>query len=114
MVFAIPVLPLVFTSIELEGFNQSRMNEAIEVLKKAETVNPRQTQAVYYLGWAYENQAKDAVWTPGLREIFEYRDLGFKDSTNGDYVAHIVKANGKKQTDEVQHWHIHECDFQCG
>jgi mannose-6-phosphate isomerase-like protein (cupin superfamily) len=64
-------------------------------------------------GWQFNhNLAKDADWTPGLREIFEYRDLGFKDSTNGDYVAHIVKANGKKQTDEVQHWHIHECDFQ--
>ena len=24
---------------------------------------------------------------PGLREIFEYRDLGIKDGTNGDYVA---------------------------
>jgi mannose-6-phosphate isomerase-like protein (cupin superfamily) len=64
-------------------------------------------------GWQFNhNRAKDANWTPGLREIFDYRDLGFKDSTNGDYVAHIVKANGKKQKDEVQHWHIHECDFQ--
>lgn len=64
-------------------------------------------------GWEFShNKASEAEWTPGLREIFEYRDLGFKDSTNGDYVAHIVKANGKKQKDEVQHWHIHECDFQ--
>jgi mannose-6-phosphate isomerase-like protein (cupin superfamily) len=58
------------------------------------------------------NKASEADWTPGLREIFEYRDLGFKDSTKGDYVAHIVRANGKEQSDEVQHWHIHECDFQ--
>ncbi len=58
------------------------------------------------------NQAGDAKWTPGLREIFDYRDLGIKDGTKGDYVAHIIKANGKKQQDTVQQWHIHECTFQ--
>lgn len=56
--------------------------------------------------------AENAEWTPGLREIFEYRDLGIKAGTNGDYIAHIVKANGKKQEDKVQEWHIHECTFQ--
>jgi hypothetical protein len=58
------------------------------------------------------NQASDAKWSPGLREIFDYRDLGIKDGTKGDYVAHIIRHNGKKQKDKVQHWHIHECDFQ--
>jgi len=64
-------------------------------------------------GWKFvHNLASDAEWTPGLREIFEYRDLGIKEGTNGDYVAHIVKANGKEMKDEVQHWHVHECTFQ--
>jgi uncharacterized protein YjlB len=58
------------------------------------------------------NQAGDAKWAPGLREIFDYRDLGIKDGTKGDYVAHIIRHNGKKQKDKVQQWHIHECDFQ--
>jgi len=63
--------------------------------------------------WSFvHNQADDAEWTPGLREIFEYRDLGIKNGTNGDYVAHVIKHNGKEQADEVQQWHIHECDFQ--
>ena len=63
--------------------------------------------------WEFShNQAADAEWTPGLREIFEYRDLGIKDGTKGDYVAHIVRHNGKEMKDEVQQWHIHECDFQ--
>ena len=57
-------------------------------------------------------KASDAGWTSGLREIFEYRDLGIKDATKGDYVAHIVKANGKEMADEVQHWHVHDCTFQ--
>ena len=63
--------------------------------------------------WKFShNLASEAEWTPGLREIFEYRDLGIKDSTNGDYIAHIVKANGKKSADKVQEWHIHDCTFQ--
>ena len=63
--------------------------------------------------WEFSlDKASDAVWTDGLREIFEYRDLGIKDATKGDYVAHIVKANGKEMADEVQHWHVHDCTFQ--
>ena len=58
------------------------------------------------------NIAKDAEWKPGLREIFNYRDLGLKEGTNGDYIAHIIKANGKELKDEVKEWHIHECEFQ--
>lgn len=58
------------------------------------------------------NEAANAEWTPGLREIFEYRDLGIKDGTKGDVVAHVIRHNGKEQKDEVQQWHIHECDFQ--
>jgi quercetin dioxygenase-like cupin family protein len=63
--------------------------------------------------WDYvHNKASEADWTEGLRDIFEYRDLGIKNGTKGDYVAHIVKANGKKSADEVQQWHIHDCTFQ--
>jgi uncharacterized protein YjlB len=58
------------------------------------------------------NQASEARWTPGLREIFEYRDLGVKDGTKGDYVAHLIRHNGKKVKDQVQHWHVHDCSFQ--
>jgi len=58
------------------------------------------------------DQASDAKWTPGLREIFEYRDLGIKDGTKGDFVAHLIRHNGKKMKDEVQKWHVHDCTFQ--
>ena len=58
------------------------------------------------------NLAENARWEEGLREIFEYRDLGIKDGTNGDYIAHIVRANGKEMRDEVQQWHVHDCTFQ--
>jgi len=63
--------------------------------------------------WKFtHNRAADAEWTPGLREIFDYRDLGIKDSTNGDYVAHVIRANGKHEADAVQEWHVHHCEFQ--
>ena len=42
----------------------------------------------------------------------EYRDLGIKAATKGDYVAHIVRSKGSPDPDEVQHWHVHHCDFQ--
>lgn len=58
------------------------------------------------------NQAEEAEWKPGLREIFEYRDLGVEAATKGDYVAHVIRHNGKETADAVQQWHIHECDFQ--
>ena len=45
------------------------------------------------------NLASEATWTPGLREIFEYRDLGIKDGTKGDFVAHLIRHNGKKVAD---------------
>lgn len=58
------------------------------------------------------NVAEGAKWAPGLREIFDYRDLGIKDATKGDYIAHLIRANGKKVQDKVQEWHVHDCDFQ--
>lgn len=58
------------------------------------------------------NLASEAEWASGLREIFEYRDLGVADGTKGDFVAHVIRHNGNKAPDEVQQWHIHECDFQ--
>ena len=63
--------------------------------------------------WKFSHDdATTAEWTPGLREIFEYRDLGIKDGTKGDYVAHLVRHNGKEMKDDVQHWHVHDCTFQ--
>jgi len=63
--------------------------------------------------WQFvHNQASEAKWTPGLREIFEYRDLGIKDGSKGDVVAHVIRHNGKQAEGGVQAWHNHACDFQ--
>lgn len=63
--------------------------------------------------WIFvHNQSSDADWQSGLREIFDYRDLGIAQATGGDYVAHIVRANGKTASSDVQEWHVHDCTFQ--
>ena len=63
--------------------------------------------------WAFNHDAaSDTKWTPGLREIFEYRDLAIKNATKDDYIAHLVRHNGKKTKDEVQQWRVHDCTFQ--
>ncbi len=36
--------------------------------------------------------AKDARFTPGLRDYFEYRDLGFAQGSNGLVQAHVLRA----------------------
>ena len=65
------------------------------------------------LGWTFiHSEAKNAVWERGLREILSYRYLGLDTGTNGDYVAQVIKNNGKKQKDNVQEWHLHDCTFQ--
>ncbi len=64
-------------------------------------------------GWHFvHDEGAKAQWTPGLREIFEYRDLGIKSGTKGNFVAHLIRHNGKKTADKVQQWHVHDCDFQ--
>jgi mannose-6-phosphate isomerase-like protein (cupin superfamily) len=46
----------------------------------------------------------------GLRSYFEYRDLGIKDASGGDFIAHVVRAReGHSATGK---WHLHECTFQ--
>lgn len=63
--------------------------------------------------WSFvHNLASEAKWTPGLRNIFDYRDLGIEEGTKGDYVAHLIRANGRKSEDKVQKWHMHDCTFQ--
>lgn len=46
----------------------------------------------------------------GLREYFEYRDLGVKESTEGRAVAHIIRARGGHRAGGE--WHKHDVQFQ--
>src|SRR3546814_20007449 len=46
-----------------------------------------------------------AFETDGLREFFQYRDLGIKDATDGRYHAHVIRAVPGKHP--VPHWPTH-------
>lgn len=46
----------------------------------------------------------------GLRDYFEYRDLGIKDATAGKAVAHLIRARGGHQAGGE--WHQHDVQFQ--
>jgi mannose-6-phosphate isomerase-like protein (cupin superfamily) len=49
-------------------------------------------------------------WERGLRNYFEYRDLGIKNATNGRFAAHVIRPiKGEKQ---LSINHRHDCDFQ--
>ena len=56
--------------------------------------------------WEFVHSVADeAEWKPGLRKIFDYRDLGVRDGTDGDFIAHVIRRNDSKGTDGVQSWH---------
>jgi quercetin dioxygenase-like cupin family protein len=55
--------------------------------------------------------AKDKPFThDGLREYFDYRDLGIFDSTKGAAVMHVIRAT--KGCNAMGEWHRHELNFQ--
>jgi mannose-6-phosphate isomerase-like protein (cupin superfamily) len=46
----------------------------------------------------------------GLRNYFEYRDLGIKRATRGKVVAHVIRARPGKAPHGQ--WHRHDCRVQ--
>ena len=48
----------------------------------------------------------------GLRTYAHYRDLGFKEATNGMALAHVIRFIGQCDPYVVSKKHLHEADFQ--
>ena len=46
----------------------------------------------------------------GLRDYFEYRDLGVKRATGGKVVTQVIRARPGKAPEGD--WHYHDCDLQ--
>ncbi|AHG64815.1 cupin domain-containing protein [Advenella mimigardefordensis] len=53
---------------------------------------------------------KDATFDRGLREFFEYRDLGVAQATAGAYSVHVIRALDGHESSGVPH--LHQLDFQ--
>jgi mannose-6-phosphate isomerase-like protein (cupin superfamily) len=54
--------------------------------------------------------AKDARFVRGLRSFFEYRDLGIERATDGQVVAHVIRAI--PGVAELGKPHLHHTTFQ--
>ena len=48
--------------------------------------------------------------TQGLRSFFQYRPLGVRTATNGQFGAHVIRAIPGRHAEGE--WHRHELDFQ--
>jgi quercetin dioxygenase-like cupin family protein len=51
------------------------------------------------------NHAADAKFERGLRSFFEYRDLGIKEATSGQVVAHVIRAAAGADFSSQAHYH---------
>jgi quercetin dioxygenase-like cupin family protein len=61
-------------------------------------------------GFAVSRRARAKFARRGLRNYFEYRDLGIKRATGGKVVAHVIRARPGKAPHG--HWHRHDCEVQ--
>jgi quercetin dioxygenase-like cupin family protein len=57
------------------------------------------------------NHAADTKFEKrGLRNYFEYRDLGIARASKGKVVAHVIRARAGKAPEGE--WHRHDCSLQ--
>jgi quercetin dioxygenase-like cupin family protein len=52
----------------------------------------------------------DGFSVDGLRQYFEYRDLGIREATGGKAVMHVIRARGGHQAGGE--WHKHSVQLQ--
>jgi mannose-6-phosphate isomerase-like protein (cupin superfamily) len=60
--------------------------------------------------FSISHSAQSAFSYDGLREYFEYRDLGIKDATAGKAVMHVIRA--REGTNATGQWHYHNLQLQ--
>ncbi|MGD9952481.1 MAG: cupin domain-containing protein [Burkholderiales bacterium] len=60
--------------------------------------------------FAVSHRAKSKFVRRGLRNYFEYRDLGIRRATRGKVVAHVIRARPGKAPHGQ--WHRHDTDVQ--
>ena len=61
-------------------------------------------------GFAVNHRARSKFVKRGLRNYFEYRDLGIRRATRGKVVAHVIRARPGKAPHGQ--WHRHDCEVQ--
>ncbi len=66
--------------------------------------------ATFAKGTFHVTHAPGADWQVGLREYFEYRDLGMAEATGGKLRAHVIRPTAAQH--ERGDLHYHEVEFQ--
>jgi len=61
-------------------------------------------------GFSVNHRARSKFVKRGLRNYFEYRDLGIRRATRGKVVAHVIRARPGKAPHGQ--WHRHDCEVQ--
>ena len=61
-------------------------------------------------GFMVNHRARSKFVRRGLRNYFEYRDLGIRRATRGQVVAHVIRARRGKAPHGQ--WHRHDCRVQ--
>ena len=58
--------------------------------------------------------AETAVWADGLRDFFQYRDLGIAEATGGKFRAHVIRVRDGGDVSGLHStgMHTHALDFQ--
>lgn len=59
---------------------------------------------------AVVSHLKDSSFDRGLREFFEYRDLGVAEATGGAFAVHVIRALADHEASGIPH--LHRLDFQ--
>ncbi|MCG7336193.1 cupin domain-containing protein [Sporosarcina sp. ACRSM] len=73
--------------------------------ERVKTLNPNRSPGI--------SHEEEEAWEDGLREFFEYRDLGTLEKTDGRLYVHVIRTTGQPY-EEGTGWHYHswaQCFF---
>lgn len=65
--------------------------------------------AILVTRFSHVKPADTAFRPEGLRDFFQYRDLGVAEATHGRVIAQLVQA--RNAPEKGTGWHIHEAEF---
>jgi len=83
----------------MTDYDNNRNNTTINTASLSKETDEPESSSMFSV-----SHAKDAIWSDGgLRSYFEYRDLGIRDATRGQFGAHVIRAKDKGES----RWHSH-------
>jgi len=78
-------------------------------MNKAVDAQDKRTVTDLMVGPFHASHARDATFEVGMRDTFEYRDLGIAEATGGKVLAQVIRTRGKAGGESEMH--THDLDF---